>query len=306
METEFEPSQRLRELAEQARSYQLERQWTDAQICREIAHLGTTKTFKRILDPGDPLDELSVEAQLRSYETAIELIDSRRAKDLPVEIEYDDFRNVVAVRQAVAMALREEGKQTFVCVEGENGCGKDAALNSMLKRWPKLIVPVEATELWRDSLALPLSDIINSLGVKRRRDEGGDLFRMPHFPAQRWEIVREELNRRKRVLAINEFSHVGPRGINLIKSIINQTPSVVVGFCTPVLLARVIQSGFEEAAQLFGNRLCKRVRLESPAADEILLLFERRGIKFDSAFTANEIAKRVQDAAPLFGNWSIY
>ncbi|HEX3989342.1 MAG TPA: AAA family ATPase [Verrucomicrobiae bacterium] len=304
METEIEPSQRLRELAEQARSYQLERQWTDAQICREIAHLGSTKTFRRILDPEDVLDELNIKAQLRSYESAIELIGVKRSKDIPPEPEYEDFRNIVAVRKAVTAALKEETIARFVCVEGENGTGKDASLKAMLRNWPKITVACEADELWRESLSVPLADIINSLGLKRHREEGGEAFQMPNFPAQRRDIILEELNRRKIILAINEAHSMGPRSLNTFKMLINKTPTVVVFFCIPVLLNRLIESGYEEAAQLFGNRLCRRVRLESPAPDEILTLSERRGVQFESSADANEFAKRLESESPSYGNWS--
>jgi hypothetical protein len=301
--THEEQIARLRQLAVQAHDYQLQRDWTDTRLCKEIAHLGSTKTFKRILNPTDALEELTIETQLRNYENAITLIEAKSSKDLPPEPVYEDFRNIKAVLRAVASGLKEESISRFVCVEGENGTGKDSSLITMHKRWPRVIVPVEANELWRDSLAIPLADLINTLGVKRRNEEG-EGFRMPMFPAQRYEILVEELRKRKVALAVNEAHSMGPRGLNLFKTLINETPAVIVFFCIPVLLNRLIKTGYEEAAQLFGNRLCQRVRLETPAADEIITYFERRGIRFENTLTANELANRLEEEAPSYGNWA--
>lgn len=303
MSTEEQIS-RLRELANQAREYQIERDWSDSRICKEIAQLGSTKTYKRILNPEDPLDELNVSSQVESYESAIELIGILRGKDTVPEPEYDDFRNIVAVRRAVTMAVQEEGNQRFICVEGENGCGKDAALKAIIKRWPKLVVPVEADECWRDSISVPLGDMITALGVKRHNEEGGDSSKLPHLPVLRREMLIEELSNRRVVLAINEFHQIGVRGLSIPKTIINKTRTIIVGFCIPVLLTRLMKSGYEEVIQLFGNRLCLRVRLETPSADEILLLFQRRGVKFENTFTANEFSKASEKEAPMYGNWS--
>lgn len=293
----------LRGLAEQVRTYQLEREWSDSRLAKEISHVGHSKTYKRILDAEDELDELSVENQLVNYRNAVELIKTRAERDLPAEPEYQDFRNIIAVRSAVAGAVNEESISRFVCIEGENGTGKDASMRSMVKTWPKLTVVVEAGELWRDSYATPLADIINCLGV-RRREDGGEKFIMPHFPSQRQTVLLEELNKRRLVLAINEAQSMGIRGLNLMKEIINKTPTVLVFCCIPKLLNDLIRVGYEEAAQLFGNRLRLRVRLESPAADEIMLMFKRRGVLMASPRDESECAKRIEDLAPCYGNWA--
>jgi DNA transposition AAA+ family ATPase len=294
---------RLRYLAGEIRNYQLERDWSDSKLVREIAHLGSTKTFKRILNAEDDLAELNLDNQLNALENAAELIATRRAKDLPPEPEYDDFRNIISVRQAVAAAMQEESIARFICVEGQNGTGKDAAIHALAKIWPKPTAFVEAHDLWRDSLAIPLADIINCLSVRRQDQESGEPFRMPHLPAQRLEIVLEELGKRKVILLINEAHSMGPRGLNLVRTIISRTPCIPVLFCIPVLLSRLIKVGYEEAAQLFGNRLCRRVRLESPAVDEILLMMKRRHVTFADAHTAAMCAERVASEAPKYGNW---
>src|SRR5262245_19749356 len=98
----------LRALARAVRDYQLERDWSDARLCKEIAHLGSSKTYRRILDDADDLDGLSVENQLRNYQAASETIRALRAKDRPAEPEYDDFSNILNARAAVGRAMLEE------------------------------------------------------------------------------------------------------------------------------------------------------------------------------------------------------
>lgn len=298
------PMNHLRELAQEAQQYQLDRGWSDARLCREISHLGSTKTYKRILDPEDALEDLNLDAQLRNYEAAGELIRIRRQSDRPSETEYPDFENITNSLSAVRRALGEDSVARFVVIEGENGTGKDAVRNALLDKWGKITVPVEASELWKESAAIPLLDIINAIDIRRRTDEdSGEKFKVPTYPQARLELIIDELKKRRVILLVNEAHHIGPRGINLIKTLINRTPTVVVFLCIPSLLARLIKSSYEECVQLFGNRLCERVRLPAPGTAEVRLLLERRGVKWDSRATENDAAKSIVADAESFGNW---
>lgn len=293
----------LRALARECQGYQLERGWSDTQMCREIAHLGSTKTYKRILDDTDALDELNLDNQLKSYTAAVEYIALRRGKDRPAEVEYEDFENVTNGRAAIARALSESSIARFIVIEGESGTGKDAVKNALLRNWGKITVSVEATELWRESLNVPLGDIINAASIRRSADENGEKFKLPTFPSARLELIIDEFSKRRLILLINEAHHMGPRGLNMVKTLINQTEVVPVFMCVPKLLARLITGAYEEAIQLFGNRLCERVRLNCPQPSEIMMMFERRGVEFASATDLDTAAKAVAADAPTFGNW---
>jgi hypothetical protein len=238
-------TERLRELAESARDYQLAREWSEARLCREIGHLGRPKLFARVLESEDSLEDLDVSGLLRNYQAAAQMIAARRARERPPEPEYDDFANVIAVKQAIASALQEESIKRFVCIEGQSGTGKDAAIHALQRTWPNIIAVVEAHELWRESNALPMADILTALSSKRR-SEGVDPLPCPLFPSQRMLVIRAELTRRPIVLLINEAHHCGPRGLNFVKWIINNTQTVVGFFCAPILLQRLLKSGFEE------------------------------------------------------------
>lgn len=300
----------LRALAREAKAYQDERGWTDTKLCQEISHLGSTKTYKRILDENDPLDELNLERQLTNYRAGIELINARRATDRPTELEYADFNNVLTTMNAVTRAIAEpsDSIDRLVIVQGFTGTGKDTAKRAMLKRWPKITLEIEADELWRHSVNVPLAEMLNALTIRRRGEEGEDgqkqEFKMPNMPDARQALLIEELRKRKLVLLINEAHRMGPRGLNLITTLINKTPSVIVLFCIPTLITRLVGSAYEEAVQLIGNRLNEAVTLPTPAPEEILEMCERRGVKFADAQASDAAGKRIATEAPRYGNWA--
>lgn len=287
----------LRALAREVQNYQIERDWSDSKLCKEIAHVGSTKTYKRILDETDELDELNIETQIRNYTAAVEYIKAMRQKDRPVEIIYPDFTNIMEVRAAVGRAVMEDEDcvARLVIVEGFTATGKDESLKHLLKCWPNKAVTTEASELWRDSLNAPTAAFYRMLGLS--------LSKMPRYPAERVDEITQELKKRKLVVLINEAHHMGLRGLNMIKTLINTTPTVFVLFCHPTLLTRLLLSSYDETSQLTGNRLCERVLLPTPRTDEILIMLERRGVKFADAETRNTAAKNLSAEAPAFGNW---
>jgi hypothetical protein len=296
----------LRQLAREVNNYQLERGWSDSKLCKEIAHVGSSKTYKRILDAEDDLSELNAESQLRNYRAAVETIRALRSKDRPSEPEYEDFSNIMNARAAVQRALMEEEDcvSRLVIIEGNTGTGKDAVRKNLQKNWSKIVVAVEATELWRDSLAVPAKAIHAAINIVRQADrDTKELPTPPRYPAEVLAEIIEALRARKLVLLINEAHHLGPRGLNMIKTIINQSPTVVVLECIPALLTRLLSSSYEEAVQLTGNRLCERVYLSSPPPQEIDMMLERRGVKFADLEVRNTAAKTMAGEAPQFGNW---
>lgn len=296
----------LRALAREVQNYQISRSWSDTRLCKEIAHVGSTKTYKRILDESDDLDELNIETQLRNYQAAVETITVLRAKDRPAEPEYEDFSNIINARAAVQRALTEDEEcvARLVIIEGNTSTGKDAVRRNLLKVWPNITVAVEATELWRDSLAVPARSIYSALSIIKQKDKDTkETPKPPRYPAEVIAEVIGHLKERRLVLIINEAHHLGPRGLNMVKTIINQTPTVIVLVCIPALLTRLLSGNYEEAIQLTGNRLCERVYLPTPPSDEIITMMERRLVRFEDTTVQNDAAKSLAADAPHFGNW---
>lgn len=297
--TEHPKLTELRQIARQARDYQTERGWSDSQMLREIPQLGSTKTYKRILDPNDSLEELNIDNQLKSFGHALEMIKLRRTSDRQPEPEYDDFENVVNSLAAIARALNEESIARFVAIQGENGTGKDAVKNALLSRWGTVTLATEATEFWRDSLAAPCNAVLAEYNRVRKAD-----LKPKVYPAQTFELLCEAIGEQRLVLLINEAHHLGPRGLNLVKSLINRCPKlVIVAEFIPALLRRLLSANYEEAIQLFGNRLCERVTLPNPPANEILLMLERRGVKIENPKTMKVVLDELSSESKNFGNW---
>lgn len=287
----------LRQLAQQARDYQTERGWSDAQMLREIPQLGSTKTYKRILD--NDFAELSVPNQLTSYRHALNLIEVRRKSDRSAEPEYQDFTNVLTSLAAVARALTEDSVARFVAIVGENGTGKDTVKNALLQRWGNITLAVEANEFWSDSLRAP----VNAMMAEYNRARKADL-KPAIYPIQTFELLTENIGDQRLVLLVNEAHHLGRRGLNVLKTLINRCPKlVIVAAFIPKLLRELTTNNYEECIQLFGNRLCERVTLPSPPADEILTMMEKRGVTIENPKTLKTVLDELSTESRQFGNW---
>ena len=297
--------EQLRALAGQVRDYQTERDWSDAKLCKEIASVGSSKTYKRILDPKDELDELNLENQLRNFQSAIQIIAALRLKDRPAEPEYKDFTNIERAERAVLSAVQEDEDcvARLVIIEGHTATGKDAVRRHLLNKFPKNTVAVEANGLWGMSPTNSLLALYQALNIVRQTEAGAPPPKPPRTPGALLAEIIAVLKERKLILIINEAHHLGIPGLNMVKTVLNATPTIVVLECIPVLLTRLLGNNYEEAVQLTGNRLCERVTLPHPASDEILLMLERRGVKFADVETRNSAAKAIQTDAPDYGNW---
>jgi hypothetical protein len=292
----------LRQLAAQVRAYQSERGWSDSKLCKEIASVGSSKTYKRILDDKDELDELNVENQLRNYQSAAEIIAALRKKDRPAEIEYDDFTNIESSEAAVRRAIQEDEEcvARLVIISGPTATGKDAVKRHLLNKFPNNTLAVEATDLWKSSPTTSHLALYKACGCGR---ESAAETQTPRMISELLAAIVDRLKSRKLILLINEGHHLGLPGLNMVKTIINLTPTVVVLICIPALLTRLLGNNYEEAIQLTGNRLAERVTLPTPPSEEILLMMERRGVKFDAVETKNSAAKVLEDESPMYGNW---
>jgi DNA transposition AAA+ family ATPase len=302
MQNTSENLSRLRSFARDALIYQTERGWSDSVICREIANLGSTKTYKRILDVKDDLEGLKIDRQLSHYEAAAEVIRHLRDRDKLAEPEYENFSNITESEAAVIEAMGEDTIARFVCIEGESGTGKDAVKNHLLKIYKNAIVSLNADSFWETNLASPTADIYQALNI-RRRDDDGPSEPMPRDARARWQLIAEELRARKLTLIINEGHHCGRKALDLIKMIINETPTVVVLFCIPELLRKILRSEFATANQLFTNRLCRRLQLKTPIPEEISEMMSNRGVKWVNAAHENDASKALAKDAPGLGNW---
>lgn len=257
---------RLVEVAKQIRDWQVAKGLSDNEVCRRFAGLGSTKTFKRILD--DDLAELDLERWCQEYEQVRTLIDLESAGAPEEEPVYDDLWHVRAARLAVADAMRERGNNRLVIIEGPSGSGKTTAARCLAAKYGRKVVTVEADETWhtQGTLGGVFAGLLRGLGV---RD-------FPVSGEERLQKLVDLLTTTPVCLVIDEAHHMGPRQLNIIKSLLNRTECQVVFLCIPTLFRRLETQAYEEALQLTKNRLCERVRLAGPMVEDVERFFERR------------------------------
>jgi DNA transposition AAA+ family ATPase len=300
--------EQLRAVAAEIEGWQLARKWSTAKMCQEFGGLGSTKTYKRILDRNDDLEELKVGKQLANFQAVLLQIEMQ-GEEATREDVYDDFADMVEARRAVAGAMKEQGNTRLVIVEGNPGTGKSAICDELEKKWPNVFVRAEATEIWKESPMAMLKHLLLAVGKREMRAKEDDKGKpsaevlMPQCTDERQEKLFDQLNERKFILGLDEGHHLGPRTLNILKALINQTPTVVVMFAIPTLLARLTTKSYEEARQLTHNRLYRRVRLRGPEAGEVAEFVQRRGIKWTDKKAENECTEKLANRARSLGNW---
>jgi hypothetical protein len=100
---------------------------------------------------------------------------------------------------------------------------------------------------------------------------------------------------------IDEAHHMGPKTLNMVKSIINQTPGEVVALAMETLWKKLEKGAYEEARQLTQNRLSERVVFghKPDAADVRMLLRDR--LDADEALL-KKVAGPLREQAAVHGH----
>ncbi len=280
----------LIELAKQVREWQTGTGISDNELCRRFAGLGSTKTYKRILDGElEELDSERWETDYRQVLALIEIESLNRDADEPI---YDDLQHICATRLAVTDSMQERGNNRLVIVEGQSGQGKSTAGRSLAARFGRKIILCEADETWKESMSAMLGGLLRGCGIKE----------IPQGAELRKTRLIEFLAGNPACLVIDEAHHLGPRTLNLVKTLLNQTRCQFVFLCIPTLFRKLESAAYEEAKQLTHNRMCERVRLSPPSAAEVEKFLDRR-VKFEPD-TLKGCARLCAERAPQFGHWN--
>lgn len=282
---------KLKLLADQIRDWQTSRDLSDNKLLDKFKGLGSTKTYKRILD--SEWEGLDLERWFEDYRqvwTLIEL-EGGEEEDEPV---YDDLWHVRAARLAVNDALQERGNNRLVIIEGPSGSGKTTAGKCLADRYGRRIVMCEADETWKGpNLNAMLAGLLRKLGIRE----------VPVSGDERKTRLLEVLGQSPVCLIIDEAHHLGPRTLNMVKTILNQTKCQVVFLCIETLFKKLEMTAYEEAKQLTKNRLCERVRLNGPVVADVET-FLRRRIKWDDEKPVKNCAEALAKMARSYGGWN--
>ena len=252
-------------LAEKIRESQLEQKLTDSAICRKFTGLGSTKTYQRIRERKN-LDELDLESWLLNYRAVWALIEGGTAEEEPHEEFYEDLTPVLKLKRAINGAMKASGNDRLVIMEADTGSGKSTSRKLVERKYGQRVVFIEACVAWNDSPAAFLAEILRTFGQKHP----------PMITMKRLEIVLAVLNSTRTCLIIEEAHHFGPRCLNMLKSLINQTPGEFVLLTLRTLWKRLEREAYEEARQLTGNRLYERIKIESLHPGDVKKMLERR------------------------------
>jgi DNA transposition AAA+ family ATPase len=241
----------LREAAGRIRAYGEAQGLSDRELVRRFPGLGSERVWTRIA-AGD-LDGVNAAQWVQEYQgvlASIEVLREHADGDDPL---YDDLTTVLDLRAAVAEAMKERGLNRLVIFQGPQGCGKTTAALLLRAKYGSRVVFAEATELWRENCNVMLGGLLEAFGVQHA----------PTPAYEKWHLLvgpGGHLVRRRVCLIVDEAHHLGPRSLNMVKSLINCTPGEVVILAMGTLWRRLETAAYEEARQLTQNRLLERIR----------------------------------------------
>lgn len=280
-------SEELRVTAGRIRGWQEERRISDSQMLREFPGLGSTKTYTRIV-AGD-VEDLDVERWARDYAAVWSLIQLLAESSAENEEIYADLTTVTDLRKAVADAMREGGNNRLVLVQGPSGSGKTTAARLLQAKYGARIVFAEANEIWKENANAMLGGILEALGARQP----------PIAVAAKFDLVVARLRESRCCLVMDEAHHLGPKTLNLVKSLLNQTPGEFVLLAMGTLWQRLETQAYAEARQLTQNRLSERLRFDGVEVADVERMLERRlGMNGD----AKAVAKQLAPAARTHGH----
>lgn len=280
-------AEELKQLATRVHEYQTARALSFAQLQKKLPGIGSDRTYNRILK-GD-LDQLDLEQQLANYRAVVALIDSLGDDNGTAEPLYDDLTPVVALRRALIEAMREQGNARLVLLEGDTGMGKTSARKCLMDKFGQRLLWIESMVAWNDSPMAMLGSILAALGSKNP----------PLNIMLRMGLVIERLSERRVAVIIEEAHHMGPKCLNTVKTLINQTPGEFILLAMPTLWARCERESYQEVRQLVGNRLAERIKLPGLRETDIKRFLTRR---LPGLQEPDRAVKLIAHHAPRHGN----
>lgn len=281
-------AQELVELGHRIRDFQKAKSWSDNAMVKKFSGLGSTKTFTRVIN--NDLHELDLEKQLTNYRAVWAVIESVGDGDETNEDLCTDLTAVRQLQRAVLEVFKQNGLARFILVEGDTGTGKSSARRLLIERYGQRILWIEAADIWNDNPNAMLGELLRALGVKE----------IPTLATDRLRKILDRLTETRVCIFIDEFHHLGPRCLNTVKTLINQSPCEFVGLAMKTLMKRIERDAYEECRQLTGNRLAERITLEVRESDIVKIITKR--VQAPAAADLKQILRMLTDRASKYGN----
>ena len=245
----LETAAEVTSLGRKIRDWQLkQRNLSDQKLVERFMALGSTKTYKRILD--NDLGELNLDKQLSAYRAVWESI----CEELPQHEDEEIIENldtIVKPRLAAMEARNAAGNTRFVLIEGDTGCGKTTGLKALQAKYKGIFI--EASAAWKDRPSALLYELALALG------EGKDATLSQ--PRRLREVI-SAMGSKQLMICIDEGHEMGPKCLNTLRTLINGSRCVFVVAALHTLWERLEKKdAYAEARQLIGNRLQRRVKL---------------------------------------------
>ena len=215
-----------------------------AKLVQKYPALGTRNTFRDIRDGKS--DRYDVEKWGAAYKAVLASLEKMDG----VGVIYDDVRMVRELHRAIETASRAWDVNRVVMLQAESGAGKSTAGRILAARYGDRIVWVEASEAWNDKPRNLLAEVLSAMEIAP-----------PVLTMDCLSKVTAALCGCRKCLIIDEAHHLGPRCLNVLKTLVNKTPGEFVLMAIPVLWQRLESKGsYLEARQVSTNRLAERVK----------------------------------------------
>lgn len=284
--TAINQAEELMGIAQRIRDRQLAQDVSDEKWVGKHRDLGSSKTYKNIL--AGNMEGYSTERWLLAYRAALNQVEAEAKASQDRDPIYDDLSTVTRLRVAVIDAMNAKGNDRLIIVQGPSGAGKTESLHIVGGKFGRRVVLVEADETWKNENAF-LCGLLLAMGES-----------IPASGSERMLRLIDALNRSRVMIVIDEAHHLGPRQLNLIKSIINRSPGEVVLAALDTLWNKLETSAYAESRQLIHNRLLERIQITEPDREDIEKILARRlGLEKAEAVKASEM---VHAAAKIKGS----
>ncbi len=237
----------------------------------------------------DEYDGNTKEMERRSLAAIIKIEQELEARGVTLHGPLYKTDIVKSVLEHVANA-REVGSgcpNRLVVYLAETGGGKTALCRHIAGTWKGHIV--EGRESWRASYTSGCRDVAVAAGATK-----DDKMRNSR---EAEEVMLRYLRARRLVLCIDEANSFGPHTCNMVKLILNQSPTVIFLGSIPGLWKKMSQANWFEASQL-QRRAVAVIHLDKLTAAEARPFLQ--SIIADKA-VLTDACRRVADSASEFG-----